>query len=183
MTIGTGIGRGIVIGGKIYRGAQATAGRIGHIIVDYTGSRPCTCGGYGCLEAYASATAITGEFVRAIGDERIQTELGLETLVLGVKDIAALAAAGHAEAQKVIQRGAMFLGIGIASLLNLLSPDRVIIGGGVAQIGESYLSEVRRVAQARAQGPSRSTPIIAARLGTRANLLGAAELAWRKSES
>ncbi len=100
-----------------------------------------------------------------------------------VKLFCILAEAGHAAAAEVIARGAFFLGIGIASLLNLLNPDIVIIGGGVAQIGTRYLEEVRRVAYARAQRSVKDTPIVPALLGTNANLIGAAEVAWQAIES
>jgi len=170
ITVGTGIGGGIVIDRSIYRGARGFAGRIGHIIVDFENRQPCTCGGAGCLEAYASTPPIIADFARQSGTnvERI-----------GVKEIAEFAIAGNEIARRVIQRGAFFLGVGIASLVNALNPETVIVGGGVAQIGETYFSEVRRVARARAQTSVKDTPIVPAQLGTNANLIGAAELAWQ----
>jgi glucokinase len=181
IVVGTGIGGGIVIDRKLYRGAQGFAGRLGHIIVDYSERQPCTCGATGCLEAYAASLALVADFRKQIGDTRIR-ELGLAES-FGVKEIAELAEAGYAAAAEVIARGAFFLGIGIASLLNLLNPDIVIIGGGVAQIGTRYLEEVRRVAYARAQRSVKDTPIVPALLGTNANLIGAAEVAWQAIES
>jgi glucokinase len=170
ITVGTGIGGGIVIDGRIYRGAHGFAGRIGHIIVDYENRQSCTCGGAGCLEAYAAALPMIADFAR-------RTKTGSEPI--GVKEITELAATGNAIAQDVIRRGAFFLGVGIASLVNALNPETVIVGGGVAQIGETYFAEVRRVAHERAQPSVQDTPIVPAQLGMNANLIGAAELAWQ----
>ena len=172
VVVGTGIGGGIVLDQKIYRGANGFAGRLGHIIVDFTEQQPCTCGGAGCLEAHAASLALIADFKK---------RTNAQTLVpgFGVKEIAQLAENGNAIAAQVIQRGACFLGIGIASFLNLFNPDIIIVGGGVAQIGEQYFAEVQRVARARAQGSVRDTPIVPAWLGTKANLIGAAEFAWQ----
>jgi glucokinase len=172
IVVGTGIGGGIVLNRKIYRGAQGFAGRLGHVIVDFTEQQPCTCGGAGCLEAHAASLAL-------IADYKKRTNPPSRDPSFGVKEIAQLAESGDVIAVQVIQRGAYFLGIGIASFLNLFNPDRVIVGGGIAQIGERYFAEVRRVAHARAQGSVRDTPIVPATLGTHANLIGAAELAWQ----
>jgi glucokinase len=170
ITVGTGIGGGIVIDGRIYRGAKGFAGRIGHIIVDFENRQPCACGGAGCLEAYAAAVPMIADFAQ---------RAGMSVEGIGVKEIAAFAVAGNGIAQGVIQRGAFFLGVGIASLLNVMNPDVVIVGGGVAQIGETYFAEVRRVVRERAQPSVRDTPIVPAELGTKAVLVGAAELAWQ----
>jgi glucokinase len=170
ITVGTGVGGGIVMEGRIYRGARGFAGRIGHLIVDYENRQPCTCGGTGCLEAYAAAKPLIAEFAR---------RAGTNVEPIGVKEIAEFAAAGNKVARQVIQRGASFLGVGIASLVNLLNPEMVIVGGGVAQIGETYFAEVRRVVCARAQPSVSDTPVVPAQLGTQANLIGAAELAWQ----
>ncbi len=172
VVVGTGIGGGIVLDRKIYRGAHGFAGRLGHIIVDYSAQQPCTCGAAGCLEAYAASLALIAEYKKHSGAQTLAPEFG-------VKEIAQLAESGDAIAAQVIRRGAFFLGIGIASLLNLLNPDVVIVGGGVAQIGDRYFAEIRRVTRERAQGSVRDTPIVPATLGPQANLIGAAELAWQ----
>ncbi len=172
VVVGTGIGGGIVLDQKIYRGAYGFAGRLGHIIVDFTEQQPCTCGGAGCLEAHAASLALIAEYRKRANAESLDPGFG-------VKEIAALAENGNEIAAQVIQRGAYFLGVGIASFLNLFNPDIIIVGGGVAQIGETYFAEVRRVARARAQGSVCATPIVPALLGTHANLIGAAELAWQ----
>jgi len=175
VVVGTGIGGGIVLDQKIYRGAHGFAGRLGHLIVDHTEQQPCTCGGAGCLEAHAASLAL-------IADYKNQAHLESLDPGFGVKEIAQLAENGNEIATQVIQRGAYFLGIGIASLLNVFDPDIIIVGGGVAQIGATYFAEARRVAHARAQGSVRDTPIVPALLGTHANLIGAAEIAWQGLE-
>lgn len=175
IVVGTGIGGGIVLDQKIYRGAKGFAGRLGHIIVDFAEQQPCTCGGAGCLEAYAASLALIAEYKR-------QTQAQSFAPGFGVKEIAQLAESGDAVAAQVIRRGAFYLGIGVASFLNVLNPDVVVIGGGIAQIGEWYFAEVRRVARERAQGSVKDTPILPATLGPNANLMGAAELAWQGIE-
>lgn len=179
LTVGTGIGGGVIIDGRIYYGAEGAAGAAGHIIVDYQRRRRCPCGNYGCLEAYAAAPSIVADFVRAVGKNFIRRELGLEPENVGVKEIAALLQAGHPDAWYPIWRAAGFLGLGIATLLNLFNPELVVIGGGVAQIGERYLNEVRRVVYESALPNVAGTPILPAVLGPQANLVGAAELAWQ----
>jgi len=178
LTVGTGIGGGIIVDGRIYHGADRVAGALGHIIIDYREQRPCACGGAGCLEAYAASPAIVADFVRSAGQTHL-AESGLDPERIGVKEIAELAHKGDVTAQAVIQRGAYYLGIGIASLLRVLNPAKVVVAGGVSQIGEMYMAEVRRVAHQRAKGLAGRSPILLATLGTQANLVGAAELAWQ----
>lgn len=182
LTVGTGVGGGVVIDGRLYHGAWGSAGAAGHLIIDYQGRRQCPCGRYGCLEAYAAAPVIMADFVRRVGKGYIRRELGLEPGLIGVKEIAALAQAGRPEALGVIQRGAEFLGVGIAAMVNLLNPELVVVGGGVAQIGELYFARVRQVVRERALPHVAETPILPALLGPQANLVGAAELAWQGLE-
>lgn len=178
IVVGTGIGGGIVLDGHIQRGAHGAAGRLGHVIVDYRGRRPCPCGGAGCLEALAAAPALVADFRERVGDAGIRAR-GAEPEALDVRALATWALAGDSEAAGAIQRGAFYLGVGIASLLNTLDPDIVVVGGGVAQVGETYFAEVRQVARDRAQPLVKATPIVPAHLGPQANLIGAAELAWQ----
>lgn len=184
LTVGTGVGGGVVIDGRLYHGAWGSAGAAGHLIIDYQGRRQCPCGRYGCLEAYAAAPVIIADFVRTVGKGYIRRrrELGLEPGLIGVKEIAALAQAGQPEALGAIRRGAEFLGVGIAAMINLLNPELVVIGGGVAQIGELYFDSIRQVVRERALPHVAETPILPALLGAQANLVGAAELAWQGLE-
>jgi glucokinase len=182
LTVGTGVGGGIVLEGRVFHGAWGGAGRIGHLIVAAEGPRPCYCGGQGCLEAYASAPAMLEDFLATVGHGQAGQELGPDIARMDVRELARLAAAGHEAAAAVIDRGARYLGAGIATLLNLLNPAVVVLGGGVVQIGDVYLDAVRQAAAAHALPTVRETPILPAQLGTAANLVGAAVLAWQGLE-
>jgi glucokinase len=183
LTVGTGVGGGVVIGGRLYQGAWGSAGAAGHLIIDYQGRRRCPCGRYGCLEAYASAPAMVADFIGEVGKRMIRQAFGLDPAQIGVKDIARLAQQGRPEAMAVIRRGAGFLGVGLAAMLNLLNPELVVIGGGVAQIGEPYFTAVRQTVEERALSYVAATPIVPALLGPHANLIGAAHLAWQGLET
>ena len=179
LTVGTGVGGGIVIDGRIYHGAHGYAGAMGHIIIDYRSSRQCPCGRFGCMEAYASTPGLVEEFIQVVGQEYL-IERGLNPEGIGIKEIADMAKAGNAEAWQVIQNGAVYLGTGIATLLNLFNPDMVVIGGGVANIGATYFEKVRQVASTRSLPTVADTLILPARLGAQANLVGAACLAYQE---
>ncbi len=181
LTVGTGIGGGIIIDGRLYHGAQGFAADLGHIIIDYQGRRLCPCGRRGCLEAYASAPVVVADFVKAMGKRRLKAELGLEPEEVGVKHIAELLQTriAHSEAWYAIYQGATFLGIGIATLLNIFNPEVVVVGGGVAQTGARYFEVIRQTVQERATPIVAETPILPAQLGPQANLVGAACLAWQ----
>jgi glucokinase len=182
LTVGTGVGGGIVIDGRVYHGAAGFANNIGHLQIDYQGQRQCPCGRYGCMEAYASSGPLVQDFIDSIGVQRLQQELNLEPENMDVKQIADLARMGIMEAQGTIVRGARFLGIGIATLLNLINPEIVTIAGGIAQIGEKYFSAIRDTVLERAMPTVNQTPIVPAILGTNANLIGAACHAWQGIE-
>jgi glucokinase len=182
LTVGTGVGGGIIIQDQIYHGAWGYAGAIGHIIIDYEGRRTCPCGRRGCLEAYASGPPIVSDFLDSLEEQEVQGLFGPSTGEIGVEKVAELAGQGHPAAVSAIERGAGFLGVGIATLLNLLNPNIVVIGGGVAQIGERYFASVRRVVKERALPTVADTPIVPAELGPHANLVGAACLAWQGLE-
>lgn len=180
LTVGTGVGGGFVIDGEIYHGSQGFAGNFGHIVIDYLGKRKCPCGRFGCLEAYASGPSIVENFVNRVGKNRIRQEFGFNSLSLGVKDIHKLALNGDGDALSAIKEGAHFLGIGVATLINIFNPDVVVVGGGVAQIGEIYFREVNSTALNQALPFLTRTPIIPAKFRAESNLVGAACLAWQK---
>jgi glucokinase len=150
LTIGTGIGGGIVIGGKIYHGASDVAGEIGHMSIDPTGRR-CKCGNYGCLEAYASGPAIAARAVEGI-------EAGVETALpqyvngdlsrVTAQVVYEAANDGDAYALEMVRETAALLGAGVASIVNIFNPDVVVICGGVTLAGDKLfkplISEVHR---------------------------------------
>ena len=150
ITLGTGIGGGIVLDGQIYHGASDVAGEIGHMTIDSNGRR-CKCGNYGCLEAYASGPAIALRAVEGI-------ETGVETVLTDVvhgrlEDLTAATVyegvvAGDPYATEVMKDTARFLGAGIANIVNVLNPEMVVIAGGVTRAGDHLFlplkAEVRR---------------------------------------
>lgn len=156
LTIGTGIGGGLVIDGEIFHGASDIAGEVGHMSIDSTGRR-CNCGNYGCLEAYASGSAIAA---RAIEGIQAGEQTSVPQLVDG--DLARVTAqvvydaarAGDAYALEVIQDTARFLGTGVASLINIFNPDVVVICGGVTAAGERLFGPLKTEVARRAFRPA-----------------------------
>lgn len=182
--IGTGIGGGIVLNGSLYEGASGVAGEIGHMLIDPKGPT-CGCGQKGCLEAYASRTAITRDIwaeIKAGGKSRIldAKEKGEQ---IRSKQLSRAFEEGDKLIIGVLEKAAKYLGIGIASAAHLINPDRIILGGGVVEaLGEKYVSRVREAFVARAfKSVSAAAEIVEARLGDDAVVLGAAFLARRRS--
>jgi glucokinase len=176
-TLGTGIGGGIVLNGEIYHGCSDVAGEIGHMTIDSNG-RKCKCGNYGCLEQYASGPAIAA---RAIEGIEAGAETMLEQMVDGqMNDITAAtvyeaAVLGDPYAMEVVKDTAKFLGAGVASIINILNPEMVVIAGGVTRAGDHLfvplIAEVRRRAFRSAQEHCRIVP---AELPGTAGVVGAA---------
>lgn len=152
LTLGTGIGGGLVLDGEIHHGASDAAAEFGHMTIDTTG-RKCKCGNYGCLEAYASGPNIAARAVEGLqaGIESVLTEL-----VEG--DLGSITAAtvyeavvlGDAFADEVMKETAKVLGVGIANLLNVLNPDAVVIAGGVTRAGDHLFEPLRKEVRRRA---------------------------------
>lgn len=182
LTVGTGIGGGLVLDGELFRGAVGAAAEFGHMVVDLDGP-PCqgTCPNRGCLEAVASGTALIREAL-AVAGVRGDSALG-QAVAEGVEPnatvVAGLAEAGDAAAAEVLERIGQRLGVGVSNLVNGLNPDVVVIGGGVGEAcGERLLGPVRQTVAERALPPSRDVvEIRGASLGAAAGALGAAALA------
>src|SRR4030095_15812305 len=144
MTIGTGIGGGLILDGRLFHGASDVAGEIGHATIDSTGRR-CKCGNYGCLEAYASGPAIAERAREALagGEPSILPKLvndGLNKITAQL--VYHAATEDDALAGPVVGETANFLGAGVANLLNIFNPDVVVIAGGVTQAGERPVAPV-----------------------------------------
>lgn len=156
MTIGTGIGGGLILDGKLYHGASDVAGEIGHTTIDITGRR-CKCGNYGCLEAYASGPSIAERAREALGSD---TDSLLHRMVEGrlerltAATVYDAAKQGDEVALDVVRETARFLGAGIANLLNIFNPDVVVIAGGVTQAGEPLFEPLRKEVRKRAFRPA-----------------------------
>ncbi|GAJ07289.1 unnamed protein product, partial [marine sediment metagenome] len=152
LTVGTGIGGGIIINGRLYSGASGSAGEIGHITIDVNGPR-CSCGNTGCLEALVSGTAVAKEAIKRIG----QGERSSLTEIVGGKienitaeEVLTAARAGDSLASEVILKAATYLGVGLVNLVNIFNPEMIIIGGGMAKMGELLLNPARQVVRERA---------------------------------
>jgi len=177
VTLGTGIGGGIVLNGEIYHGAADSAGEIGHMSIDRLGRR-CACGSYGCLEAYASGPNIAA---RAVEGLEAGVESMLPDLVGGKLDKITAAAvydavvAGDPYAGEVMSETARILGAGISNLINLLNPDLVVIAGGVTKAGEHLFEPLRREVRRRAfKSAVDACQIVPAELPEIAGVIGAA---------
>ena len=185
--VGTGIGGCVIRNGEIVAGSTGNAGEIGHMIVKAGGPR-CGCGARGCMEALASKTAIARRVEKAIR-KGLPTVLADKMARKGGRlksgDLAEAVAAKDLVALKEVQRAAHFLGIGLGSLINVLGPEIVIIGGGVAgALGDPYLDLVRSAARSQAfTDPEGKIRIERAALGDDAGILGAALLAASNSSS
>jgi len=156
MTIGTGIGGGIIIDGRLFHGASDIAGEIGHMTIDANGRR-CKCGNYGCLEAYASGPAIALRAVEAIesGHQTILRELvGGDLARITAQTVYEAARRGDDLANEVVRDTAGFLGAGVANLVNIFNPEVVVVCGGVTHAGERLFDPLRREVARRAFKPA-----------------------------
>ena len=175
VTLGTGIGGGIVIDGKIHRGATDTAGELGHVIVEVDG-RPCGCGRRGCLEAYASATGTVARFREALGRGRPSALAAAGAVPDGItaKDIFEAAAAGDALAVETIDQTARYLAIGCDAIVNLIDPDIIVFTGGMTAAGDRLMGPVERYARERFfPRPRKHTRLALTELGGDAGIIGA----------
>ena len=177
VTIGTGIGGGLIIDGKLYHGASDVAGEIGHTTIDVNG-RHCKCGNYGCLEAYASGPAIATRAREALIRE--DTASMLPAMVDGQLDritaelVYDAAKKGDGLANEIVRDTARYLGAGIATLLNVINPDVVVIAGGVTRAGEALFGPLRTEVRRRAFSPAvEAVRIVPAELPGTAGVVGA----------
>jgi glucokinase len=166
ITLGTGVGGGVIINNEALRGIDGTAGKIGHMNVEPDGV-PCKCGSHGCIEQYASATALV----------RMGREAGLE--VSSSLDVYRSAQSGNEAARSVFQSMGRHLGITLASLVNALNPEMIVIGGGAAAGCDAFIDHVRTEMHARAfNEPADRAQIVRSVLGDNAGILGAARSAF-----
>jgi glucokinase len=183
LTLGTGIGGGIIIGGELYRGSSGAAAELGHIVVDENGP-PCqgTCPNHGCVETYASGTALARDGVAAAGLHP-DSALGkaLTDGHIDGKVVTQAAVAGDEVAREVVAAAGRHLGVALASLCNTFDPDVIVIGGGVSAVGDLMLEPAREELRARALPPMNRTEVVLATLGGDAGMIGAAEMALEET--
>ncbi len=180
LTIGTGIGGGLILGGELYRGSTGAGAELGHTVIEIDGP-PCqgNCPGRGCIETLASGTALGRE-----GREAAQREPGsalgqmlAEGATIDGKAVTEAALGGDVTAVAVFDLVGSRLGVALASFANIFEPDVFVIGGGVIAAGDLLLDPARRELEARALPPMRRTPVVAAELGSDAGMIGAAAMA------
>jgi glucokinase len=176
VTLGTGVGGGIISHGVLLRGARGMGGELGHMTIQPDGPR-CGCGNRGCLEALASGKAI-GRRAREVASEQPDSALGrLARAPLG-EDVLDLARKGDGAALEVLWEAGTWLGIGLATFVNVFDPEVIAMGGGVSEAGDLVLEPARRELRLRSCSPARDlVEIRGATLGAKSGMLGAAALA------
>lgn len=171
--VGSGIGAGLILNQQIYGGTTGAAGEIGHLTIDENGPL-CNCGNHGCLEAFAGGHAIAqqGQLLVQSGKRTLLSDMATDKIT--AHEVAEAARRGDLHAQEILRRSGTFIGIAIAGLINLFNPSIVIIGGGVAQVGDLLTAPIRQAVRERAMRASeQSMRITTAMLGRRSLLLGA----------
>jgi glucokinase len=182
LTLGTGVGGGLILDDRLYRGAIGAAGELGHITLDLDGPR-CqgTCTGRGHLEVLASGTAADKLADRAAA-QRPEGDLGRASAAGRVVDprlLEELASEGPGDAREILEHVGFHLGVGISDLVNVFNPEIVVVGGGFAGAGDLLLAPARKVVAERGLPPARDVvEIVEAELGPEAGLVGAALLAF-----
>jgi glucokinase len=180
LTLGTGVGGGIIAGGALYRGSTGFAGEIGHAVILADGP-VCACGNRGCLEALIGANAIVRrawEMLRASGGERRDWD---DTLT--VEALSRAAASGDDVAAAAFAESGRYLGIALANIVHVLAPEGIAIGGGVAGAGELILGPARATVRSCVIDPGMSSvTIVHAELGNKASFIGVSLLALERSE-
>lgn len=178
LTLGTGVGSGIILDGQLWRGADGTAGEIGHTSVDPFGGVHCKCGNIGCLEVCASATAIVRMTKERLNNHPRSTLNAVPADELSAEATADAGTAGDEFALEIFQRVGIYLGIAAANIVNTLNPEMIVIGGGVSAAFDLFAPAAREEMMQRAfPVPASRCRIVKAECGNDAGLLGAAWLA------
>ena len=175
--IGTGVGGGLVINGKLHLGINGTAGELGHQSINFNGPK-CGCGNYGCVEAYASGPAIAAAAAKVVmqgGTTAIGEMIGYDLNKITPQVVYEAAIAGDEIAQDIYRQAGEAIGMGAANVLVAVSPRKVVIGGGVAAAGDLLLGPIRRTIQEHVfVMPKELVEVVPAELGTDAGIVGTA---------
>ncbi len=164
LTLGTGVGGGIIIDGKLYRGSNFAAGELGHMPVNERGPK-CNCGGNACLESYIGNKRIMRQVKKSFGRD------------ISLEEVSRLAKKRNSQAEEIWYNVAIHLGTCLSGVVNLLNPDAIVIGGGVANAGKILFDKVKQVVLKRAMSvQARHVKIFKAKLGSDAGMIGAAIL-------
>lgn len=182
ITLGTGVGGGVVINGEMLRGVDGFGGEVGHMVLNPDGPI-CGCGGRGCLEVYASGTGVRRMALEAIereGKPTLLTEEFKDYRDLTSEDVFKAAERGDELAQKVFQEMGRYLGLGLVNLTNLFNPEKIVIGGKVSGAWDYFISQAREILYRRAmKGQRERVEVVRAECGDDAGLLGAAYVALK----
>lgn len=180
ITVGTGIGSGLVVNGQLVRGASNAAGEIGHIKLQMKDGLICGCGDTGCLEAYASGPSIVAmaqDYIKGGKSTKFREMAAAEGGEITPYMVAKAAEAGDPVAKRIFAIVGEYIGIGLTSVINLLNPEKVIIGGGIAEAGDLLLDPIRKTIKERAMVVAGSAvEIVPAQLGNSAGVIGASML-------
>jgi glucokinase len=179
LTIGTGIGGGLILNGEVYRGSTGAAAELGHIVIEEDGPK-CqgNCPNHGCVEALASGTAIAkaGEEAAERDPDSALGKALAEGPIVG-RTVTELALSGDGPAREVVAQAGRHIGVALSSLANIFDPDVFVIGGGVSAVGDLLLDPAREELRARALPPQNERPVKLAELGPDAGMIGAAAMA------
>ena len=184
--IGTGIGGGLIINGGLYNGFSKNAGEVGHIVIKAGGPR-CGCGNRGCMESLASRIAIARDIKKAIkrgARSKLARHAGKGNELLSSKDIKKAYDDGDQLVRKIVHRAARYLGIGLGSLVNVLGPEMIVLGGGVIEaMGEDFMARIDRAMRKIAfEFSATNLRVVKAQLGDDAGVIGAATLARESAQ-
>jgi len=183
ITLGTGVGGGIVVAGKILHGVEGMAGEVGHMVINPKGPL-CGCGGRGCLEVYASGTGIRRMALEAIEKGKGKGILkwsGGDPQQMTSENIFEAAQSGNVTAKRIFNEMGKYLGLGLVNLIHLFNPEKIVIGGKVSRAWDYFIGSVMEVVQERSmKGPREKLQIVKAKCGDDAGMLGAAYSALKK---
>ena len=180
LTIGTGIGGGLILEGKVYRGSIGAGAELGHLPIDLDGP-PCqgNCPNRGCIETFASGTALArdGREAAARAPDSALGRLAASGEEISGRAVTAAAIAGDEVACDLVSRAGRRLGVALSGYANIFDPDLIVIGGGVSAVGDLMLDPAREELRSRALPPMNQTPVVVAKLGADAGMIGAAAMA------
>jgi glucokinase len=188
-TLGTGVGGGIILGDRVVEGAHSHGAELGHMKIEMTNPRQCGCGRWGCLEAYASATAVVKRTLDAVARSAAPTRLRQlardRGQALSAEDVFKAAAEGDALAEQIVEETAYYLAVGATNAMHCINPDTIVFAGGMIAAGEKFLERIRgHVRRLAFEVPADRTQVRYAELGTDAGFIGAAgcaRLLYRRS--
>jgi glucokinase len=178
-TLGTGVGGGIIIGDTVVEGEHSHGAELGHMKIEMSNPRQCGCGRWGCLEAYASATAVVKRAIESLNGDAMHSVLArIRVEELTARDIFDAAARGDRLAERIATETAYYLAVGTTNVLHTIDPDMVVFGGGMIATGEWFLDRIRKFVKELAfPVPAERTQLRYARLGSDAGFIGAAACA------